>query len=87
VVGWERCQSIEEIETRRMVVIRKWQWQYWQSCDRLKIGWKNGRKKLKKVGRVTLWRTRRRSYVRSGSGQVGVVSVDRGHQGGSNGTG
>jgi hypothetical protein len=85
VVGWERCQSIEEIETRRMVVIRKWQWQYWQSCDRLKIGWKNGRKKLKKVGRVTIRRSRRRCKVGSGSGWVGVVSIDRGDRNASNG--
>jgi hypothetical protein len=48
---------------------------------------KNGRKKLKKVGRVTMWRTRRRSKVGSGSGRVGVVSVDRGDRDASNGGG
>jgi hypothetical protein len=36
---------------------------------------------------VTMWRTRRHSKMGSGSGQVGVVSVERGDQGGSNGGG
>jgi hypothetical protein len=67
-----------------MVVVRDCEWQNWQSCGRLKIGEKNGGKKL---GGVTMGRTRRHSQVGSGSGRVGVVRVERGYQGGSNDSG
>jgi hypothetical protein len=36
VAGWQRYQSKEEINAVRMVPVKRWQWQYWQSCgDRL----------------------------------------------------
>jgi hypothetical protein len=33
VAGWQWYQSIREVKAVRMVVVRKWQWQYWRSCD------------------------------------------------------
>jgi hypothetical protein len=33
VVGWQWFQSIERSKAVRMVPVRTWQWQYWQSCD------------------------------------------------------
>jgi hypothetical protein len=44
-------------------------------------------KRTKKVGRVTIRRSRRHSKVGIGSGWVGVVSVERGDRDASNGTG
>jgi hypothetical protein len=36
VAGWQWDHSIEEITAVRMVPVRVWQWQYWQSCGDLK---------------------------------------------------
>jgi hypothetical protein len=32
VAGWQLCHSIAGISAVRMVPVRMWQWQYWQSC-------------------------------------------------------
>jgi hypothetical protein len=40
--SWYRW--IEEIRAVRMVVVREWQWQYWQSCGGLKMGEKKNTK-------------------------------------------
>jgi hypothetical protein len=32
VVGWQWWHSIREVKAVRMVPVRMWQWQYWQSC-------------------------------------------------------
>jgi hypothetical protein len=36
VDGWQWYQSKEGISAVRMVPVRMWQWQYWQSCGGLK---------------------------------------------------
>jgi hypothetical protein len=30
VAGWQWCHSKEQIRAVRMIVDRRWQWQYWQ---------------------------------------------------------
>jgi hypothetical protein len=46
VVGWQWCQSIEQIKAVRMVLVWQWQWQYWPRYDRWeKWQWKYDRKR------------------------------------------
>jgi hypothetical protein len=44
VAGCSWHHWIEEIKAVRMVPVREWQWQYWQSCGGLKIKEVNGKK-------------------------------------------
>jgi hypothetical protein len=83
VAGWQWDQSTEEISAVRMVCVREWQWQYWQSCE-IKMP------KFKKL--VFFCRLVNMalclgcgSGMGSGSGRVAVVPIDRLNQRGSNG--
>jgi hypothetical protein len=66
-----------------MVPVGEWQWQYWLSCGGLKKGWENEKKMefVMAVGTVCL-----SSGLGSGSGWLQLVPLERGGQGGSNGT-
>jgi hypothetical protein len=83
VAGWQWYRWIEEIKAVRMVPDREWQWQYWRSCG----GWENMVKNRKKNWVRKLHEEEIKSGgAGSGSGRVAVVPLDRGDQGGSNGT-
>jgi hypothetical protein len=39
VARWQWHQSMRKVSAVRMVVVRAWQWQYWQSCGGLQRQW------------------------------------------------
>jgi hypothetical protein len=79
---WQWWQSKEESEAVRMVPVGEWQWQYRQSCGGLKRN-RDKKKKREKKKEYGGWQST--VGIRSGSGRVAVVPVERGDQGGSNG--
>jgi hypothetical protein len=66
-----------------MVQVRTWQWQYWQSCDEKNIVLKMVKKMAVAVGRADIGSG---SGITGGSGLLQLAPLERGDQGGSNGT-